>query len=259
MFYNLFSTRAIQVGIAFFVLVVGGSLLYSWHVEQTTKAELAAVPPFQARPEHLNATATGTGGQPPSGLITLSKASASLQSDETTPETSEMDLSAVDFSKSLEIEEDFSPGIGFANESEPLPDSPLGYGAYPEVPTDYPTDFSWQGVIELYETDWTTAANVETLHRVLFKLWAEGKKATGGIIQNGLVYPAFRNTGYVEWSELVTPSGDVLKYASAVTTFGDTPDPLPEGRLLQKHQVPDQMTLIPFSEGGYDPSTFLSD
>ena len=180
--------------------------------------------------------------------------------DDQTPEKSEseVDISPVDFSKPFGIEADFFDEP-FAEETQPLPDSPLGYGAYPEVPTDYPTDFAWQGVIELYETDAATAANVETLHRVLFKLWAEGKRATGGIIQNGRVYPAFPKTGYVEWSERVTPSGEVIKYASALTTFKDTPDPLPENRLLQKHQVPGYITLIPFSEGGYDPSTFLSE
>ena len=41
MFYNLLSMRAIRVGIAFFVLVVGGSLLYSWHVQRTTESDMA--------------------------------------------------------------------------------------------------------------------------------------------------------------------------------------------------------------------------
>ena len=42
MFRDMFSgSRAIFIGVVFFVLVVGGSLLYSWHVHRTTDAELA--------------------------------------------------------------------------------------------------------------------------------------------------------------------------------------------------------------------------
>ena len=39
MFGDLLSSRMIQAGLVFFVLVVGGSLLYSWHVHRTTDAE----------------------------------------------------------------------------------------------------------------------------------------------------------------------------------------------------------------------------
>lgn len=247
-------------GIVVVVLFITSSVVYSYLVRRESNRQVATTHEKIKKLKHSQNKENTS--QSKNRLFTeegITTETTPSMTDDQTLETSEIDISPVDFSKTLEIEEDFSPGIPFAEESEPLPDSPLGYGAYPEVPTDYPTDFSWIGVIELYETDPATAANVETLHRVLFKLWAEGKRATGGIIQNGLVYPAFPNTGYVEWSELVTPSGDVLKYASAVTTFGDTPDPLPENRLLQKHQVPEDITLIPFSEGGYDPSTFLSE
>ncbi len=56
MFSHLLSTRAIQVGIAFFVIVVGGSLLYRWHVVETTKAELAERPTVRQHAETLNDT-----------------------------------------------------------------------------------------------------------------------------------------------------------------------------------------------------------
>ena len=42
MFRDMLSgSRALLVGLIFFVLVVGGSLLYSWHVHRTTETELA--------------------------------------------------------------------------------------------------------------------------------------------------------------------------------------------------------------------------
>ena len=41
MFGDLLSSRLIQAGIAFFVVVVGGSLLYSWHVHRATESDMA--------------------------------------------------------------------------------------------------------------------------------------------------------------------------------------------------------------------------
>ena len=44
MLRDLLSSRWFQGGFAFFVLCVGGSLLYSWHVHRTTEAEFGKTP-----------------------------------------------------------------------------------------------------------------------------------------------------------------------------------------------------------------------
>jgi len=44
MFRDLFSSRLIQAGLAFFVVVVVGSLLYSWHARRTTESEFGKRP-----------------------------------------------------------------------------------------------------------------------------------------------------------------------------------------------------------------------
>jgi len=56
MFRELLSSRLIQVGLVFFVLVVGGSLLYSWHADRKMAAELGPIPqsvvsPVEKTPE----------------------------------------------------------------------------------------------------------------------------------------------------------------------------------------------------------------
>ena len=53
MFRDLLSSRLIQVGLVFFVVVVGGSLLYSWQTDRTTEAEFAGinVVPHETRSE----------------------------------------------------------------------------------------------------------------------------------------------------------------------------------------------------------------
>ena len=40
MFRDLLSSRLILGGLVFFVLVIGGSLLYSWHALRTTESDM---------------------------------------------------------------------------------------------------------------------------------------------------------------------------------------------------------------------------
>lgn len=60
MFGDLLSSRAIQVGLVFFVLVVSGSQLYSWHVQRTAPLESAtihkAVVPQDSKAQETNAS-----------------------------------------------------------------------------------------------------------------------------------------------------------------------------------------------------------
>ena len=41
MYRDLLSNRGFQGGLAFFLLCVGGSLLYSWHIQRTTESDMA--------------------------------------------------------------------------------------------------------------------------------------------------------------------------------------------------------------------------
>jgi len=45
MLRDLLSSKAVLAGLVFFVIVVGGSLLYNWHVQRTIKPELARADP----------------------------------------------------------------------------------------------------------------------------------------------------------------------------------------------------------------------
>ena len=60
MLSDLISSRSIQVGLAFFLLIVGGSLLYSWPVQRTTEVELTKRDRFlQKHEKRKNATHLG--------------------------------------------------------------------------------------------------------------------------------------------------------------------------------------------------------
>lgn len=56
MFRGLLSSRLIQVGFVFFVVVVSGSLLYSWHVQRTTAADSARNAPIDANTRRQDGT-----------------------------------------------------------------------------------------------------------------------------------------------------------------------------------------------------------
>lgn len=56
MLRDLLSSRMIQTGLVFFVIVVGGSLLYSWHVQRTTESDMARHDPLLLGHEKQNET-----------------------------------------------------------------------------------------------------------------------------------------------------------------------------------------------------------
>ncbi len=71
---------------------------------------------------------------------------------------------------------------------DPAGESPHGLGSYPEVPPDYPRQNVWKELEKSYYE-----IEHEIIHRVLIKLWKQGKKTDSGVLndQNGRVYPLY--------------------------------------------------------------------
>ncbi len=63
----VFSRRAFFVAIAFFLLVVGGSLLYSWDIRRSTESELGQTLKIKQHPENQNAADTAADIPPSPG------------------------------------------------------------------------------------------------------------------------------------------------------------------------------------------------
>ena len=72
MLRDLLSSRLIQLGFVFFVIIVGGSLLYSWHVQRITEAEFGKRLPAVQALEKQNETRTANVEKPPPGETTQS-------------------------------------------------------------------------------------------------------------------------------------------------------------------------------------------
>ncbi|RKU15953.1 hypothetical protein C6501_05850 [Candidatus Poribacteria bacterium] len=81
--------------------------------------------------------------------------------------------------------------------------SPHGFGPYPEIPLNFPNPNIF---------DYPMSAKSELRHRVRVKLWAMGERPEGTTFgPNGLVYPLYRDTVYVDWSEepILLPDGSI--------------------------------------------------
>lgn len=122
--------------------------------------------------------------------------------------------------------------------------SPYGFGPYPEIPFGAP--------IAPFEED--DSLNMELLTRVMVQKWNEGERFTGGIIENGRVYLAYKNVLYVEYDEDINPeTGETTRYISGAIGGGDpiTSDQISSGSLPPGTQVVDIDTV------GYDPYQVL--
>ena len=133
--------------------------------------------------------------------------------------------------------------------------SPHGFGPYPDIPSDYPSQDVWD-----YPDD--ISAEAELLLRVQIKLWKQGTRSLGGIMRNGLVYPTILGVVYVEWKQRRLSDGTIEKIASDMR--GDPH----KGRILMsikqrkgeltESDIPEDITVININEGGIDPLQFLN-
>ena len=132
---------------------------------------------------------------------------------------------------------------------DPTRESPHGLGPYPQVPSDYPRQNVWEELEKSYYDGYATIDH-ELVHRVLIKLWKQGKKTDSGVLndQNGRVYPLYRDTVYIKRREY--EDGGAFSMLSH-GFLGQYEDAVREGT------QPSWIKVIPREDGGIDPSSFL--
>ena len=270
MSYNLLSNRAIQVGIVFFVLVVGGSLLYSWHADQTMKAELAATQPIRQHAEHINDTRTApVDAATPGDVITPS------ENTEWSEPISEETQDALEVTEFTDIADFLLPEdvVSEHAPAEDVPVSPFGFGSYPEVPTGYPLSESipWEWSEEYIAASKKTMEKIlqaqgvsftkflktnELMARVGIKLWNERRHFDGITTSNqtGLFYPDEPDVLYVKWREAIRPDGGVRRYMSK--TIGSAISNVSIAAQQGREPPPDWIEIRSFNEG-IDPYEYL--
>ena len=252
MFRDLLSSRLIQVGLVFFVVVVGGSLLYSWQTRRTTIAEFAwtDVVPHETRSEQ-DTVDTST--------VDFEQAGTPLETDDSQM-SDDTDVSPIDeTSEMLEMADAFLPD-DFVLEEEPaedVPVSPFGFGPYPEIPVDYAARHGqtvWQYPGNLPLSD---QRNIELIHRVMIASWNEGDTHfISATSRNGKVYLQYPNTMYVRYGERKRSDGTVQRFIKRWSS--GEPDHPAIDQILEGN-IPTGVTLIDMDseDVGIDPYTFL--
>ena len=242
MFRDILSgSRAILVGLVFFLFVVGGSLLYSWHVHRTTHAELAETQRKVQPLENKNKTRIAQGVsvpvdiKPPGSVDTPDENTDTHKDLETGTLPNETDV--LDLTDTFELN-DTVPEEG--------PVSPFGFGPYPELPDGWPSD-----------TFPSISPEGELIKRVEIKLIEQGTTVIGGIMEDGLVYPTIPGTVYLRWETegnhtfISDMAGDPMACEEIEQVFetlrGD----------FTNSDIPSDITTLSFEEGAIDPYEFL--
>lgn len=249
MFRDILTSRAILAGFLFFVLIVGGSLLYNWHIRREIASELARTE--QAVNDLKNNIETRHAED--LGVQTLKQTEIPLEADDTdTQRSEEMETLLVEDTENRNVADAFLlDDVVFEEESiEDVPVSPFGFGSYPKVPEGWPAD-----------TFPAPSANHELLARVRIKLLSQGTNTAGANMENGLVYPVIKGTAYVKWKSYRRPTGEVTYISDIIAHPEDgarlNATRVEKGRSLTEMDVPSDIRLVSFGEGAIDPYQFL--
>lgn len=252
MFREILASRAILIGIVFFVVVVGSSLLYSWHVRRTIATELARTDPAMPQLENEKHTAQDAGVSTETEVFETSQ--THLPNDDTQRMSEEAKaLPRGEVSDSRDVVEAFFPDETMGEETlEDVPVSPFGFGPYPEVPEEWPaSDVIWPCI----------SANHELMTRVEIKLWKQGVKTYGSLMENGRVYPNIPGTVYIQWGEHEGPDGPVSFLARTAGEDRERLRAIADAK--RKHEsfteadFPSDLKVLTFQEAGIDPYQFL--
>ena len=257
MFRDILSgSRAIFIGVVFFVLVVGGSLLYSWHIHRTTDAELAETR-RKVQPLKNDKAARSAQDTVDTSTVDFEHAGTDLETDESQM-SDDIGVSPIDETfEVLDLSDAFLPD-DFVLEEEPaedIPVSPFGFGPYPKVPEGYPNPNLWDYAEALYEFSPERARDWELRERVCIELWKQGKQSESVAMENGLVYPCYPNTVYVRWGESIDEKGNPVAYIKELLAPASMSHHTDD---FDNDIIPPGVTVIPYDEGGIDPYTFLN-
>lgn len=243
MLRDLLSSRWFQAGLAFFVLCVGGSLLYHWHVQRNTETELERSNRFLRGTEQQNETRPAekvnvpTENESPGLVNTPEENSDTPMPDETEAlpnETETLDLADAFLPDNVGTEE---------TPAEEVPVSPFGFGPYPEVPTDFPFNTQWEEMSKLDEL--TT--------RVMVKAWTQGDRFVGATADRDTqkIWLNYPKTVYVSSSQKSMFDGSVTVETGHIRSAGDVEIP------TRGEDFPADVRVLDSDSSAIDPYTYL--
>ena len=256
MLREVFASKSLIAALIGCGLVIVGIHFWSQHEHSKLRHEEAETRRFIQQVER-GQTASLTRTEEPDSLSPPQEVTNNAQDAHRTPvpvpEAIPAPTAAVAVAASLEEE-------GLAEE-EAAPAAPprvslFGFGAYPEIPPDYPEQDAWDAIEALYVTDPESARQHELMERVCIKLWQQGHYAEGVVYKNktGLIYPLYSNTAYIEWDVWEEEDGTLSRYPASVLGgpgVGGYEEDFAEGI------IPPHITVIDYEDAGIDPYQFL--
>lgn len=261
MLRELFTSRLFLGGLLCCVLIVAGSLFWSQHVKRELREREAETRRFVQQvekrdgPRHRAEQMDTVAGQGQAeNLVAPDDFSPTAQD---APDTPSLDTDAESVASETEP---FLEETVVADATVEVPVSPFGWGPYPEVPAGFPIEPSWTWSEEKrLSYDSSRQRDFELMGRVLVKLWHQGDREFVGVYrddQNGLVYPTYPNTAYVDWRESTLPNGEVVKYPGGLLSGPGAPKYIPL-RDFFENGLPSGIRFIDWETGGINPYEFL--
>ena len=258
MFRDILTSRLIFAGLVFFLIIVSGSLFYSWYMRRTTEAEFAQTDTFPQHSENKRDADVSQDFEP-IDPDTLESSETSIAFGDTQAMSEAKNALPLHNTDDVETANALLPKdvVNTEAESTNVPVSPFGFGPYPEVPADYFGVPIWnQDPDKISDFPNEATKNIELIDRVLVKLWQQGdREIVGGSTHNGKVYPHYENVVYVHWEESILPNGDRYSYVTSTLTGADE-DPTPEDITIGN--IPSNFKVIDYNDAGFDPYQFLN-
>ena len=243
MFRDLLSSRLIQAGLVFFVIVVGGSLLYSWHVHRTTEVSEFPRPDAvqmndQEAARDSGGIRSGDFGQDAPGLDT--EDTPTVSDGTADPSTSETAAETIDNTETIETD------AVSADALDPSKMSRFGLGPYPEIPKE------WNFIPNYWET--CESIEDELLTRVTIKMHNEGTRSKYGSVgidpSTGLITALERGSVLVETE--IDENGEERIYRTLAH-----PDDLSPGMYTRFSEIPSHLKVVTPAEIAFNPYEYL--
>lgn len=259
MFRDLLSSRTIQVGLVFFLVVVTGSLLYNWHVQRTTTAEFAQTDTVP-QPLKNKSEMPSTEDTVDTSVVDFEQAETPLEVSDDAQMSDDTDMSPIDeTSEFADVADAFLPDDFVLEEAstEDVHVSPFGFGPYPEIPASYTarhgkTVWQYPGSLLL-----SSQRNIELIHRVMIASWNEGDtRFISATLEDGKVYLQYPNTMYVRYTVRERSDGTVRRYITSWTSGEHNQSAIDQ---ILEGKIPTGVTLIDMDseDVGIDPYAFL--
>ena len=241
MFGDLLSSRWFQGGLAFFMLCVGGSLLYSWHVHRTTENEFGKKPLAVESLKNKQATSTAP--------VDFQTEAVGNTPDENTDtqKSNENEADTIDATEFADIADAFLPDDDVSADAlDPSKMSRFGLGPYPEIPKEWNfVPNYWEFMVDSIET--------ELLSRVTIKMKKEGtrsKYGSVGVSPTGQVIALERGSVLVEYE--IDENGEKRIWRTLAH-----PDDLSQGIYTRESEIPSNLKIVTAEEIAFDAYEYL--